>query len=87
MKFMTLLDYLKQVIEQLGGGKTMSVDRLKMELEYILNFPEVAPFKNPKTVDYTMIDLFAGIGGIQLGNPTFLEKFSQDFKGFRHKDN
>ncbi len=39
----------------------------KMELEYILNFPEVAPFKNPKTADYTMIDLFAGIGGTRLG--------------------
>jgi hypothetical protein len=39
----------------------------KMELEHILNFPENAPFKNPSTADYTMIDLFAGIGGTRLG--------------------
>lgn len=39
----------------------------KMELEHILNFPENSPFKNPSTADYTMIDLFAGIGGTRLG--------------------
>ena len=39
----------------------------KMELEHILNFPENAPFKKPSTADYTMIDLFAGIGGTRLG--------------------
>ena len=39
----------------------------KMELEHILNFPEISPFKNPATADYTMIDLFAGIGGTRLG--------------------
>lgn len=39
----------------------------KIELEHILNFPEVAPFKNPTTADYSMIDLFAGIGGTRLG--------------------
>lgn len=39
----------------------------KIELEHILNFPEDAPFKNPITADYTMIDLFAGIGGTRLG--------------------
>lgn len=38
-----------------------------MELKTILEFPEEAPFKNPKTYDYTMIDLFAGIGGTRLG--------------------
>lgn len=39
----------------------------KIELEHILNFPEEAPFKNPESADYTMIDLFAGIGGTRLG--------------------
>ncbi|RCW17630.1 DNA (cytosine-5-)-methyltransferase [Streptococcus gallolyticus] len=39
----------------------------KIELEHILNFPEEAPFQNPSTADYTMIDLFAGIGGTRLG--------------------
>ncbi|HEN1040729.1 TPA: DNA (cytosine-5-)-methyltransferase [Streptococcus agalactiae] len=39
----------------------------KIELEHILNFPEEAPFKNPTTADYSMIDLFAGIGGTRLG--------------------
>ena len=38
-----------------------------IELNYILNFPEIAPFKNPKKADFTMIDLFAGIGGTRLG--------------------
>jgi modification methylase scrFIA len=39
----------------------------KIELKHILNFPEIAPFKNPESADYTMIDLFAGIGGTRLG--------------------
>jgi len=39
----------------------------KIELEHILNFPENTPFKNPANADYTMIDLFAGIGGTRLG--------------------
>lgn len=39
----------------------------KIELEHILNFPEIAPFENPESADYTMIDLFAGIGGTRLG--------------------
>ena len=39
----------------------------KIELDYILNFPETAPFKNPETAQYRMIDLFAGIGGTRLG--------------------
>ncbi|MCS4488431.1 DNA (cytosine-5-)-methyltransferase [Streptococcus sciuri] len=39
----------------------------KIELEHILNFPEDAPFKNPESADYSMIDLFAGIGGTRLG--------------------
>lgn len=39
----------------------------QLELRAILNFPERAPFVNPKTSDYSMIDLFAGIGGTRLG--------------------
>lgn len=38
-----------------------------MELKHILQFPETVPFpNNPKAV-YSMIDLFAGIGGTRLG--------------------
>lgn len=39
----------------------------KPELKAILEFPEKAPFENPIDYDYTMIDLFAGIGGTRLG--------------------
>jgi DNA (cytosine-5)-methyltransferase 1 len=39
----------------------------KLELTAILNFPEKAPFANPDQYDYSMIDLFAGIGGTRLG--------------------
>ena len=38
-----------------------------LEISAIMNFPEKAPFKNLKTAKYTMIDLFAGIGGTRLG--------------------
>ncbi|MFW0110533.1 DNA (cytosine-5-)-methyltransferase [Rothia sp. P6271] len=38
-----------------------------IELDHILNFPEEIPFQNPPAADYTMIDLFAGIGGTRLG--------------------
>lgn len=38
-----------------------------LELKLILDFPEDPPFKNPETSKYTMIDLFAGIGGTRLG--------------------
>ena len=37
------------------------------ELKRILNFPEKTPFPNKEKADYTMIDLFAGIGGTRLG--------------------
>src|SRR5699024_4796362 len=37
------------------------------ELKLILQFPENPPFPNPKNPKYTMIDLFAGIGGTRLG--------------------
>ncbi|RWZ68811.1 DNA (cytosine-5-)-methyltransferase [Lactiplantibacillus plantarum] len=39
----------------------------KLELNAILKFPEKAPFTNPEKYDYSMIDLFAGIGGTRLG--------------------
>lgn len=39
----------------------------KLELSAIMNFPETPPFENPQDAKYTMIDLFAGIGGIRLG--------------------
>lgn len=38
-----------------------------LELRGILAFPEKPPFKNPENADYSMIDLFAGIGGTRLG--------------------
>lgn len=38
-----------------------------LELSAILKFPEKAPFASPKKYDYSMIDLFAGIGGTRLG--------------------
>lgn len=37
-----------------------------IELQAILNFPENPPFKNSSNPKFTMIDLFAGIGGIRL---------------------
>lgn len=37
-----------------------------LELQSILNFPENPPFENPVNPKFTMIDLFAGIGGIRL---------------------
>lgn len=37
------------------------------ELKLILQFPDTPPFPNPKNPKYTMIDLFAGIGGTRLG--------------------
>lgn len=39
----------------------------KLELDAILKLPEKAPFANPDKYDYSMIDLFAGIGGTRLG--------------------
>lgn len=39
----------------------------QVELKAILNFPEEAPFKNPVKAEFSMIDLFAGIGGTRLG--------------------
>jgi len=39
----------------------------KLELSAILNFPEIAPYKNKSNAEYKKIDLFAGIGGTRLG--------------------
>lgn len=39
----------------------------KLELKAVIDFPEEAPFVNPKNAKYKMIDLFAGIGGTRLG--------------------
>lgn len=39
----------------------------RIELRHIIDFPESAPFINPSEADYTIIDLFAGIGGTRLG--------------------
>lgn len=38
-----------------------------IELKAIMDFPDKAPFKNPKKANFKMIDLFAGIGGTRLG--------------------
>ena len=38
-----------------------------LELEFIKNLKKKVPFPNPSKFDYTMIDLFAGIGGTRLG--------------------
>lgn len=38
-----------------------------LEVKAILNFPENPPFQNYDHAKYTMIDLFAGIGGTRLG--------------------
>lgn len=38
-----------------------------LEIQAIINLSENPPFKNPKISQYTIIDLFAGIGGTRLG--------------------
>lgn len=38
-----------------------------LEVQAIINLSENPPFKNPETSQYTMIDLFSGIGGTRLG--------------------
>lgn len=38
-----------------------------VELKYILDLKKEIPFPNPVNYEYTMIDLFAGIGGTRLG--------------------
>ena len=39
----------------------------QIELQHILDFPENIPFPNNACAKYSMIDLFAGIGGTRLG--------------------
>lgn len=39
----------------------------QIELRHILDFPENIPFPNNPNAKYSMIDLFAGIGGTRLG--------------------
>ena len=39
----------------------------KLELQAIIDFTQNIPFPNPKTYEYKIIDLFAGIGGTRLG--------------------
>lgn len=46
-----------------NGETTPSI----LELNHILSFPETTPFPNNEKAKYSMIDLFAGIGGIRLG--------------------
>ncbi|RMA78532.1 DNA (cytosine-5)-methyltransferase 1 [Metamycoplasma subdolum] len=48
----------------------------QIELDAILNFPEVFPFPNNECGKYKAIDLFAGIGGTRLG---FYETKSVNF--------
>ncbi|HCA7054797.1 TPA: DNA (cytosine-5-)-methyltransferase, partial [Staphylococcus pseudintermedius] len=59
-----------------------------LELEAILSFPEEAPFSNPRTAKYKMIDLFAGIGGTRLGfqlNGNVKSVFSSEWDKFSQK--
>lgn len=46
-----------------NGETTPSI----LELKQILEFPEKTPFPNNDQARFTMIDLFAGIGGTRLG--------------------
>ena len=60
----------------------------KLELKAILDFPENAPFKNPKKAEFSMIDLFAGIGGTRLGfyqTGKVKNVFSSEFNKFSQK--
>lgn len=66
----------KEFADALGLGKNgdrklrrwENGESLPSNLEYnaILDFPEVPPFLSPENPKFTMIDLFAGIGGIRL---------------------
>lgn len=53
-----------QTIHQWERGKTRPSNQ---EIMTIINLSENPPFKNPETSQYTMIDLFSGIGGTRLG--------------------
>ena len=54
-------------IELFEDGKTYRSQPSKLELNQILDFPEIIPFPNNDNAKYKMIDLFAGIGGTRLG--------------------
>ncbi len=56
--------YGDRTIRRWENGETKPT---ALELKAILDFPEIAPYKNPDSADYKMIDLFAGIGGTRLG--------------------
>lgn len=59
-----------------------------LELKAILEFPEKPPYKNPEQAKYTMIDLFAGIGGTRLGfqlHGNVKSVFSSEFDKFAQK--
>lgn len=59
-----LSKYGERTIRRWESGETSPS---KLEINAILNFPEITPFPNPTNSDYSMIDLFAGIGGTRLG--------------------
>lgn len=56
--------YGDRTIRRWENGET---EPSKPELFSILEFPETAAFENKKNATYSMIDLFAGIGGTRLG--------------------
>ncbi len=56
--------YGDRTIRRWENGETKPTS---LELKAILDFPESIPYLNPQHADYTMIDLFAGIGGTRLG--------------------
>ena len=56
--------YGERTIRRWENGETSPS---RIELEHVLNFPELPPFPNNDAARYRMIDLFAGIGGTRLG--------------------
>lgn len=59
-----------------------------LEINAIINLTENPPFRNPETSKYTMIDLFAGIGGTRLGfqlHGNIRSVFSSEFDKFSVK--
>lgn len=56
--------YGDRTIRRWEAGETMPS---ALELNMILSFPETTPFPALQNPKYTMIDLFAGIGGTRLG--------------------
>lgn len=56
--------YGDRTIRRWENGESMPS---ALELKCILDFPEATPFPSNPNAKYTMIDLFAGIGGTRLG--------------------